>query len=125
MKATASDQNCPTRKVLENISKKWATLVLCMLAENSHRFSELLHAVPGISQKVLTQVLRTLERDGLVKREVNASTVPITVTYSLTELGGTLAEPMAAIKQWSEQHIQEVTQAQKTYDKKRKLKVST
>jgi DNA-binding HxlR family transcriptional regulator len=113
---TVFDAACPTRKVLENISKKWAALILCLLAKRSYRFGEILNNIEGISQKVLTSTLRTLERDGLIARTVDSSAVPISVTYSLTKLGQSLAEPLGHIRSWSELHVDEVVQAQALYD---------
>ncbi len=118
MTDTIFDANCPTREVLENISKKWAAVVLCLLSERPHRFTELLQGMGGVSQKVLTQTLRNLERHGLVIRTVDARTVPISVNYALTDLGVSLAEPISAIRRWTEQHIDEVVHAQKAYDNK-------
>ncbi|HTE22229.1 MAG TPA: helix-turn-helix domain-containing protein [Candidatus Limnocylindria bacterium] len=116
MADTIFDAECPTREVLENISKKWAAVALCLLSERPHRFSELLHGMGGVSQKVLTQTLRNLERHGLITRTVNATTVPISVIYALTGLGESLAEPIGAMRRWTEQHIDEVVRAQKVYD---------
>lgn len=113
---TVFDAACPTRKVLETISKKWAGLILCLLDKRAHRFGEILSSIEGMSQKVLTSTLRTLERDGLVARTVDSSTVPISVTYSLTKLGQSLTEPLRHIRSWSEQHVDEVIQAQARYD---------
>lgn len=120
MTQETQDADCATRQLLDNISRKWTTLILSALARKPHRFGELRQQVDGISQKVLTQILRTLERDGLVERTVNPNTIPITVTYSLTELGKTLSGPINAIRQWSEAHIGKVTTAQNRYDHKRK-----
>lgn len=102
--------DCPTRLVLDRISDKWSTLILVLLAERPHRFGELRRRIDGISQKMLTQTLRSLERDGLVNREAFA-TVPVTVEYSLTSLGSTLVAPVSAIRDWAEQHIEEVLAA--------------
>ena len=71
---------CPSRQLLEQLSSKWVTLLLCALHERPQRYSELSREVAGVSQKMLTQTLRTLERDGLISRDVEA-TVPVTVTY--------------------------------------------
>jgi DNA-binding HxlR family transcriptional regulator len=118
MANTIFDADCPTRHVLESISKKWAALALFLLSEKPHRFSDLLRGIDGISQKVLTQTLRNLERNGLVKRTVNSKTVPISVTYSLTPLGRSLAKPIDAIRHWTEEHSGQVLKAQKAYDHK-------
>jgi DNA-binding HxlR family transcriptional regulator len=81
------------------------------------RFNQLRHRIEGISQKMLTQTLRNLERDGLVKRQAFA-TVPVTVEYSVTPLGTTLATTIDALRQWADTHIQEVFVAQADYDLK-------
>lgn len=107
--------NCPTRQVLDLIGDKWSVLVIGLLEDEPQRFSELRRAIKGISQKMLTQTLRGLERDGLVSRTVYAE-VPPRVEYALTPLGETLIPPISAIRCWAEQHIDEVTQAQRHYD---------
>jgi len=106
---------CPTRHALDRIAGKWTALVLGLLADRPHRFGELLRAVDGISQKMLTQTLRSLERDGLVHRNA-FPTVPVTVEYSLTPLGKTLTKPLAAIRAWAEEHIEEVLAARERYE---------
>ena len=102
---------CPTRKALDRIADKWAALLVLLLSERPHRFGELKRRIDGISQKMLTQTLRNLERDGLINRRAFA-TVPVTVEYSLTPLGETLVGPVAAIRDWAEGHIEEVLAAQ-------------
>ena len=106
---------CPTRQALDRIADKWTALVVGLLAERPHRFGELRRAVDGISQKMLTQTLRSLERDGLVDRRAYP-TVPVTVEYSLTPLGLTLTEPLAAIRTWAEEHIEAVLAARERYE---------
>jgi DNA-binding HxlR family transcriptional regulator len=106
---------CPTRQALDRIADKWTALVVGLLAERPHRFGELRRAVDGISQKMLTQTLRSLERDGLVDRRAYP-TVPVTVEYSLTPLGMTLTEPLAAVRAWAEEHIEEVLAARERYE---------
>lgn len=106
---------CPTRSVLDRIGDRWTVLVLLLLAERSHRFTEVSRAIAGISPKVLTQTLRALERDGLVTREVFAE-VPPRVEYALTDLGHTLVEAVAALAAWSREHFDEVLDARAAYD---------
>ena len=101
---------CPTRQALDRIADKWTALIVGLLGQPPHRFSELLRAVEGVSQKMLTQTLRSLEMDGLVHRHVRA-TVPVSVEYSLTATGRTLTEPLEAIRSWAERHIEEVLAA--------------
>jgi DNA-binding HxlR family transcriptional regulator len=109
------NQNCPTRLVLNRIADKWTVLVVGSLARGTRRFSELRRAIDGISQKMLTQTLRGMERDGLVDRKVYP-TVPPKVEYSLTELGRTLVNVLEEIRAWSEGNIEKVLEAQARYD---------
>jgi DNA-binding HxlR family transcriptional regulator len=112
--------NCPTRAVLDRIADKWTTLIIGILAQHSPvRFNELKRTVGGISQKMLTQTLRDLVRDGLVKRTMYAE-IPPRVEYELTPLGKTLCGPIAALTQWAHDHIDEVKRAQAEFDGKSK-----
>lgn len=106
---------CPTRQILDRIADKWTTLVIGTLAERTTRFSELRRAIEGISQKMLTQTLRELERDGLVLRTVYAE-VPPRVEYSLTPLGRTLCEPLRTLTQWAEANIAQIERARTAFD---------
>ena len=106
---------CPSRLLLDRISDKWVTLVICSLEDGPQRFSEVSRRLAGVSQKMLTQTLRTLERDGLVTRTVTAS-VPVRVDYALTPLGQSLLEPIKHVKAWAERHVPEVLEAQRGYD---------
>ena len=108
------DAKCPTRQALDRIADKWTVLIFGLLAQRSHRFGELRRGIAGISHKVLSQVLQSLERDGLVRRTPLA-TVPPTVEYSLTSLGRTLDKPLASIRNWAEQHIENVQAARESY----------
>lgn len=101
------DANCPSRTALQRIGDRWTPLVVGVLAERPHRFGQLRRRIGGVSQKMLTQTLRSLERDGLVSRRVEA-TVPVTVEYSLTPLGETLVPVLAAVRDWAEQHVPDV-----------------
>ncbi len=107
--------NCPSRQVLEMLSDKWVSMVIKALSEGPSRYSELRRYIAGISQKMLTQTLRTLERDGIVSRTVTPA-VPVRVDYALTELGNTLLPVMASITGWAESHIDEVTTARDEFD---------
>ena len=109
---------CPTRRALDRIADKWTVLIVGLLEQRPHRFGELLRGVEGISQKMLTQTLRSLELDGLVNRHAKA-TVPVTVEYSLTSTGRTLAEPLDAIRRWAEQHIEGVLAARAVGERKK------
>lgn len=107
--------NCPSRQLLDRISDKWVSLILVALGQGSRRYSELARELAGVSQKMLTQTLRALERDGLVAREVTAA-VPVRVDYELTELGRSLLPILRAVKQWAEHNMDDVTTARETYD---------
>jgi DNA-binding HxlR family transcriptional regulator len=108
-------RECPTHKLLSRISDKWVSLTLVALAGGPQRYSELARTMPGISQKMLTQTVRALERDGIIERTVHAS-VPVRVDYGLTPLGETLLPVMRQIKAWAEQHIEEVEEARDYFD---------
>lgn len=111
----ASD--CPTRMVLDRVADKWTTLVLGLLSQHPWRFNALLRKIEGLSQKVLSQTLKRLERDGLVSRTAFA-TVPVTVEYAITPLGRTLAHSLDALIAWAEQNIESVQAAQRAFDAK-------
>jgi DNA-binding HxlR family transcriptional regulator len=108
------DPNCPTRQVLDRIADKWTALIVGLLAERPHRFGELRRGIRGISHKVLSQTLQSLECDGFVQRTPLA-TVPPTVEYSLTPLGRSLDEPLAGIRHWAERYIEQVQAARDVY----------
>jgi DNA-binding HxlR family transcriptional regulator len=107
--------DCPTRKVLDRIADKWAVLVLGLLVDGPMRFNRLRRTVEGISQKMLSQTLKSLERDGLVSRKAIA-TVPVTVEYAVTPLGQSLAATMDPLRAWAETHMEEVIVNQQRYD---------
>jgi DNA-binding HxlR family transcriptional regulator len=107
--------NCPTRRALDRIGDKWSVLIVGLLAQRTHRFAELRRSIEGISQKMLTQTLRSLERDGLLTRTIYPE-VPPRVEYSLTPLGRTLVEPIQAVVAWAETHITQVEAAQRKYE---------
>src|SRR5829696_2610581 len=95
--------NCAARLLLDRISDKWVVLVMVSLADGPLRFSEMARRLAGVSQKMLTQTLRTLERDGLVSRSVTAA-VPVRVDYELTPLGHSLQDPIKHLKTWADEH---------------------
>jgi DNA-binding HxlR family transcriptional regulator len=108
--------NCPSRQLLDRVSDKWVALILAALgSDGPRRYSELSRRLAGVSQKMLTQTLRSLERDGLVSRTVTP-TVPVTVTYELTGLGLSLQQLMCDVKAWAEAHMDEVLTNRKEYD---------
>ncbi len=106
-----------SRQVLQLIADQWTPLVIYALVDGTMRFGQLLKRIDGISRKMLTQTLRSLERNGLVQRVVYP-VVPPVVEYSLTPLGKTLVEPIKALTDWAYGHLQEVAQAQTAYDQR-------
>ena len=117
MKWDVYNERCPTRMVLDRIADKWTVLIVGALEEKTKRFGELRREVGGVSQKMLTQTLRGLERDGVVVRTVYAS-VPPKVEYSLTELGRTLVRILEEIRKWSEHNIEDVLKARDDFDRR-------
>ena len=107
--------NCPSRQVLDRIGDRWTVLVVGALADGRRRYTEIARRIDGVSQKMLTQTLRGLERDGLVMRTVHAS-VPPRVDYELTALGQSLQAPIAALQDWATDHIDSVIAAREDYD---------
>ncbi|MXV07184.1 helix-turn-helix domain-containing protein [Xanthomonas sp. LMG 9002] len=110
----AIDQ-CPVRDVLAQIGDKWSTLFVMLLAERPHRFGELRRAVPDISQRMLTQTLRDLQREGLVAREV-LPTVPPGVEYRLTPLGQSLSVVLAPLVRWAADHHAQIRGARAAFE---------
>ncbi len=108
------DSHCPTRQVLDLIADKWTVLIIRRLADGTLRFAQLRRSVDGISQKVLTNLLRSLERDGIVTRRIYAS-VPPKVEYSLTNLGRSLCNLVEGICGWAEANIEQVQAARERY----------
>ena len=106
---------CSTREVLKLIGDQWTALVIYALEGGTRRFSQLSAQIDGVSKKMLTQTLRDLERNGLVQRVVYP-VIPPHVEYSLTPLGQTLIEPIRALRQWAEAHVQEMEQARIEHD---------
>lgn len=106
---------CPSRQLLDRLSDKWVTLAMLALEDGPRRYSQLSRRIAGVSPKMLTQTLRTMERDGLVTRTVTA-TVPVTVTYELTDLGRSLHGVMGLLKEWAESHMGEVLAHREEYD---------
>lgn len=108
-------EGCPLRDILDRVGSKWSVLVVVLLQDGKRRFSDLRRSIEGISQRMLTQTLRQLERDGLIDRTVYPS-VPVRVEYELTTLGRTLIEPLAALAQWAEGHRGAILSARAAYD---------
>ncbi len=114
-RGNAFDANCPTRQLLDRIADKWSVLVLLILGDGDMRFGGLKRRIEGISQKMLSQTLRSLERDGLVTREVTP-TMPVMVTYSITPLGRELLSALRSMIDWAETSMVKVVAAQRVYD---------
>jgi len=110
-----TDPTCELRNILDRIADKWSLLVIYVLADGVHRFTQLRREIDGISQRMLTLTLRQLEREGLVRRTVFA-VVPPRVDYELTPLGSTLLNTIQALVAWAGEHGQEIAAARSAYD---------
>ena len=110
---------CPGRDVLDRIGDKWSVLILMLLARGPSRFSALNKAVGDISKRMLTQTLRSLQRDGLVERTVYPTTPPM-VDYRLTDLGGSVLEPLAELIVWADQRHDDIRIAREAFDRQEK-----
>ncbi|MGA5134747.1 winged helix-turn-helix transcriptional regulator [Streptomyces olivoreticuli] len=107
---------CPSRLILEHVTSRWGVMVLAALLDRPHRFSELRRATGGVTEKVLTQTLQTLERDGFVRRDVQSGTPPLRVDYSLTDLGKEAAEQVSGLARWAKRRMDQVLTAHAAYD---------
>ncbi|MER5469650.1 helix-turn-helix domain-containing protein [Streptomyces sp. NPDC002685] len=120
----AGEAMCPYRLVLEHVTSRWGVLVLIELLERPYRFSELRRAIGrvgrGVSEKMLTQTLQTLERDGLVHRDAKP-VIPPRVDYSLTDLGREAAEQVRSLALWTSDRMADVERARSAYDEARAL----
>ncbi|WP_051341066.1 winged helix-turn-helix transcriptional regulator [Azospirillum halopraeferens] len=106
---------CPTRQALDRIADKWTVLILGLLCDGPMRFNAIRRRVEGISQKVLSQTLKSLERDGLVVRTAYP-TVPVTVEYAITPIGASLADTVTPLRRWAEENIESILRARRAYD---------
>lgn len=115
---------CPSRQLLDRLSDKWVVLILCALGGDCAsgsgeptplRYSELSRQIAGVSQKMLTQTLRSLERDGLLTRTVTP-TVPVTVEYALTDLGSSLYQTTRLLRAWAQDNMDAVQEHRSRYD---------
>jgi len=104
--------HCPIMSTIAMVSDKWKLLIICKLRLGTLRFNELMRALQGVTQRVLTHQLRELEDDGLVSRKIYAE-VPPRVEYSLTELGQTLIPVLDQLEQWAEEHSTEILSARR------------
>ncbi|WP_328424730.1 winged helix-turn-helix transcriptional regulator [Streptomyces sp. NBC_00443] len=109
------EQMCPHRLVLEHVTSRWGVLVLIELLERPYRFSELRRAIGRVSEKMLTQTLQTLERDGLIHRDAHP-VIPPRVDYSLTDLGREAAEKVRGLALWTKDRMEDVQNARDAYD---------
>lgn len=103
------------RSILDRVGSKWTVIIIGLLEQRPHRFTELLNAIPGVSRRMLTISLRTLERDGLIEREVFAE-VPPRVEYRATPLGLSLSEPVVALATWIDEHKAEIAATRAAVD---------
>lgn len=117
LRSTPYRADCPTRHILDRIGDRWTVLIVVALWDGSARFSQLRRRIEGISHKMLTQTLRGLERDGLVRRTVYPE-VPVRVEYELTEAGRTLRAPLRALQEWSIAHLADISAAREAYDRR-------
>ena len=108
---------CPSREVLAMIGEKWVSLIIGALEGKVMRFGELKRVCEGISQKMLTQTLRKLERNGLVMRTLYAEVLPVKTEYQLTELGKSLLPVVQAAKLWTEDNLHRIEENRLLYDK--------
>jgi DNA-binding HxlR family transcriptional regulator len=104
----------PARNLVDRLGNKWSLLIIAVVADQPVRFGLLRRRIQGVSQKMLSQTLRSLERDGLVDRRV-LSARPLAVEYRLTPLGDTLAPVAITLKAWAEAHVAEVVAANRAY----------
>lgn len=109
---------CELREVLDRVGDKWSVLLMWVLGDGPRRYSELRRAVDGISQRMLTLTLRSLERDGLVLRTVQPTTPP-QVSYELTAVGGTLSTQVGGLIQWADRHREYISTSRRMYDSTR------
>ena len=110
---TVFSARCPSRQSLARIANKWTAMIVILLHEQPRRFGELHRGVDGISKKVLTDTLRALERDGMITRTAPSDGHP---RYEFTDLGRTLHDPLQALQDWAESHVEDVLAAQVRYD---------
>ncbi|MGK4188673.1 helix-turn-helix domain-containing protein [Rothia koreensis] len=109
------DPHCPSRTVLRHVTDRWTPLIVTSLEAGPLRFSQLRESIGGVTPKVLTQTLRSMERDGLVTRRPSG-TVPPRVDYELTELGKSLADPIDALRRWAEGSAEAIIRSRAEHD---------
>ena len=109
------DDVCPVREILDRIGDKWSVLVISNLAGETLRFNALKQRITGISQRMLTETVRKLERNGMLSRTIYP-TIPPRVEYALTPLGQTFVDPIHTLVQWADSHSREILAARRAYD---------
>ncbi|NKY54104.1 winged helix-turn-helix transcriptional regulator [Nocardia vermiculata] len=114
LEADVFERDCCSRPVLQNVVSRWGTLTLAALREGPYRFSALRRRIDGVSERMLSQTLQSLERDGMVHREVQ-QTIPPRVEYTLTDLGGQVADQLIGLIRILEGNIDTIREAQDTY----------
>lgn len=112
-----NNDDCPVRNVVAQIGDKWSLLILFALVDGVERFNALKSRIEGISQRMLTQTLRDLEREGYINRTVYPE-VPVRVEYGLTEMGRDLVKPLYALVSWADEHQAKIKRAREMYDEK-------
>jgi DNA-binding HxlR family transcriptional regulator len=110
------DKDCPSRQLLDRIGDQWTVLIVLVLKDGPLRFTAIGKRVEGISQKMLTQTLRSLVRDGMLRRTAYA-VIPPRVEYELTDLGRELGEPLGMLDKWVRAHIDQVLGARDAFDR--------
>ena len=108
-------EECPVRGILDKVGDKWSMLIVMTLSDGPLRFNELKRRIPDISQKMLTQTLRDLQRDGMVSRKV-FPTVPPSVEYRLTDLGSSVLEPFGHLVAWANRSTAAIVAARSQFD---------
>lgn len=111
------NEQCPSREILGHVTGRWGGLILTLLQQGTQRFSELRDGIGGVTEKMLAQTLRHLERDGLVERR-SYPVIPPHVEYSLTASGRECAKRLAALNRWIEEHVKDVLKCQARHDRK-------
>jgi DNA-binding HxlR family transcriptional regulator len=107
---------CPTRLLLDRIGDKWMVLTLSLIRDKPRRFNALRRDIEGVTQKMLSQTLKQMDRDGLITRTV-LPTMPVSVEYAITPLGQTLAAVLDGLQLWAREHIADVLAARRLYDR--------
>jgi DNA-binding HxlR family transcriptional regulator len=117
------DPECPVREILDHLGDKWSVLVIQNLSSGTLRFSEIKRRIGNVSQRMLTETVRSLERDGILSRTVYP-TIPPRVEYSLTPLGESLVPPVMELVRWALDHRAEIRQSRTDYDRERAIPIA-